>query len=111
VLGDEEPIDCRPADLIPPGYEKAKEEIGDLARSEEDIISYALFPQVARSFLERRASGSGGKEEIVAAIAAMVAARAAAPARPLEMPSPQMTISPWKIAWRLGRPGWGGLIK
>jgi oxaloacetate decarboxylase alpha subunit len=111
VLGDEEPIDCRPADLIPPGYEKAKEEIGDLARSEEDVISYALFPQVARSFLERRASGSGGKAEIVAAIAAMVAARAAAPAGPLEMPSPQMTISPWKIVWRPGRPGWGGLIK
>jgi oxaloacetate decarboxylase alpha subunit len=111
VLGDEEPIDRRPADLIPPGYEKAKEEIGDLARSEEDIISYALFPQVARPFLERRASGSGGKEEIVAAIAAMVAARAAAPARPLEMLPPKMMISPWKIAWRPGRPGWGGLIK
>jgi oxaloacetate decarboxylase alpha subunit len=111
VLGDEEPIDCRPADLIPPGYEKAKEEIGDLACSEEDIISYALFPQVARPFLERRASGSGGTEEIVAAIAAMVAARAAAPARPLEVPLPQMAISPWKIAWRPGRPGWGGLIK
>ncbi|HID64676.1 MAG TPA: oxaloacetate decarboxylase subunit alpha, partial [Anaerolineae bacterium] len=111
VLGDEEPIDCRPADLIPPGYEKAKKEIGDLARSEEDIISYALFPQVARPFLERRASGSGGKEEVVAAIAAMVATRAAAPVRPLEMPSPLMMISPWKIAWRPGRPGWGGLIK
>jgi oxaloacetate decarboxylase alpha subunit len=111
VLGDEEPIDCRPADLIPPGYEKAKEEIGDLARSEEDIISYALFPQVARPFLERQASGSGGKEEIVAAIAAMVAAGAAAPAHPMEMPPQKMMISPWKIAWRPGRPGWGGLIK
>jgi len=111
VLGDEEPIDCRPADLIPPGYEKAKEEIGDLARSEEDIISYALFPQVARPFLERRASGSGGREEIVAAIAAMVAARAAASTRLLEMPPPQMMISPWKITWRPGRPGWRGLIK
>jgi oxaloacetate decarboxylase alpha subunit len=111
VLGDEEPIDCRPADLIPPGYEKAQEEIGDLARSEEDIISYALFPQVARPFLERRASGSGGREEVVAAIAAMVAARAAAPARSLEMLPPKMMISPWKIAWRPGRPGWEGLIR
>ncbi len=111
VLGDEEPIDCRPADLIPPGYEKAKEEIGDLARSEEDIISYALFPQVARPFLERRASESGSQEEIVAAIAAMLAARAAAPTRPLEMPPPLMMISPWRITWRPGRPGWGGLIK
>jgi oxaloacetate decarboxylase alpha subunit len=117
VLGDEEPINCRPADLIPPGYEKAKEEIGDLARSEEDIISYALFPQVARPFLERRASGSGGKAallrhgaEIAAAIAAMVAAKAAALARPPSLPPP-MVISPWKVAWRPGRPGWGGLIK
>jgi len=54
AIGDEEPIDCRPADLIPPGYERAKNEIGDLARSEEDIISYALFPRVARKFLQRR---------------------------------------------------------
>ncbi|MDH4136582.1 MAG: oxaloacetate decarboxylase subunit alpha [Anaerolineae bacterium] len=111
VLGDEEPIDCRPADLIPPGYEKAKEEIGDLARSEEDIISYALFPQVARPFLERRANGSGGQEEIVAAIATMLAARTVASIHPLEVSAPQMMISPWKIAWRPGRPGWGGLIK
>ncbi len=111
VLGDEEPIDCRPADLIPPGYGKAREEIGDLARSEEDIISYALFPQVARPFLERRARGDGGKEEIVAAIAAMVAARATAPPRPSEIPLPSLLLSPWKIAWRPGRPGWGGLIR
>ena len=111
VLGDEEPIDCRPADLIPPGYEKAKEEIGDLARSEEDIVSYALFPQVARPFLEQRVRGSGDQEEIVAAISATVAARATAPVRPLEMLLPQMMISPWKTAWRPGRPGWGGLIK
>ena len=54
AIGDEEPIDCRPADLIPPGYEKAAAEIGDLARSEEDVLSYALFPQVARDFLRRR---------------------------------------------------------
>lgn len=54
AIGDEEPIDCRPADLIPPGYEKAAAEIGDLARSEEDVLSYALYPQVARDFLQRR---------------------------------------------------------
>jgi len=58
AIGDEEPIDCRPADLIPPGYEKAKEEIGDLARDEEDILSYALFPQVARRYLEDIAKGA-----------------------------------------------------
>ena len=52
AIGDEEPIACRPADLLSAGYEKAKEEIGDLARDEEDVISFALFPQVARPYLE-----------------------------------------------------------
>jgi oxaloacetate decarboxylase alpha subunit len=52
AIGDEQPIDCRPADLLQPGFEQAKAEIGDLARDEEDILSYALFPQVARPFLE-----------------------------------------------------------
>jgi len=58
AIGDEEPIDCRPADLIPPGLEKAKKEIGDLARDEEDVLSYALFPQVARPYLEGIAEGA-----------------------------------------------------
>ncbi len=69
IIGDEVPITCRPADMLPPGWEKAKQEIGDLARSEEDILSYALFPQVAKPFFERRNKGLGGKEEIAAAIA------------------------------------------
>ena len=54
VLGDEQPVTCRFADLLEPGYEKYKAEIGDLARSEEDVLSYAAFPQVAEAFLERR---------------------------------------------------------
>ncbi len=57
VVGDREPIGVRPADLLEPGYEKAKEEIGDLAQSEEDIISYALFPREAREFFELRRAG------------------------------------------------------
>ncbi len=52
AIGNEEPIDCRPADLLPPGLAQAKAELGDLARDEEDVLSYALFPQVARPFLE-----------------------------------------------------------
>ena len=108
VLGDEEPIDCRPADLIPPGLEQARVEIGDLARDEEDVLSYALFPQVARPFLERRAQGSTGKEALVAAIAGLLlkqieqSATAAPPAGP--------ALSPWKIAWRPGSGRWGGII-
>ncbi len=54
VLGDEEPITVRPADLLEPGFEKFKEEIGDLADNDEDVLSYALFPDVARKFLMRR---------------------------------------------------------
>lgn len=55
VLGDEQPITCRFADLLEPGYEKFKAEIGDLARTEEDVLSYAAFPQVAEKFLTARA--------------------------------------------------------
>jgi oxaloacetate decarboxylase alpha subunit len=54
VLGDEEPATTRPADLLKPQMEEAAREIGDLAESEEDVISYAIFPQVAESFFRRR---------------------------------------------------------
>jgi len=57
VMGDEEPIKGRPADYLEPRMEEARREIGDLAESEEDVISYALFPQVARKFLENRRAG------------------------------------------------------
>ncbi len=54
ILGDEEPITCRPADLLEPELEKRRKEIGELARSEEDLLSYCLFPEVAKSFFEWR---------------------------------------------------------
>jgi oxaloacetate decarboxylase (Na+ extruding) subunit alpha len=73
VIGDEQPIDFRPADSLAPEFDKAKAEIGELARSDEDVLLYAIFPQVARAFLERRARKAGGKEEIVAAIAVKIA--------------------------------------
>ena len=41
----------RPADLIEPGWERAVQESRELAQNEEDILSYALFPQVAIKFL------------------------------------------------------------
>ena len=52
-IGDEEVITCRPADLIAPELDKYRAEAGDLAKSEEDVLSYALFPQVAKKFLEK----------------------------------------------------------
>lgn len=58
VLGDENPITVRPADLIEETLESFREEIGPLARSEEDVLSYALFPSAARNFFERRHRGA-----------------------------------------------------
>lgn len=54
IIGDEEVITIRPADLLEPGFENIKKEIKGLYKSEEDILSYALFPQVAKEFLEKR---------------------------------------------------------
>jgi oxaloacetate decarboxylase alpha subunit len=60
ILGKHEPITCRPADLLAPGLEQARKDVGELARSEEDVISYALFPDVAREYFTwREAQGDG----------------------------------------------------
>jgi oxaloacetate decarboxylase alpha subunit len=76
IIGDDEVIACRPADLLQPEFEKIKAEIGDLARSEEDVLSYALFPQVAKGFFERRLAKEKGEvdEELIAVISAVVQA-------------------------------------
>ncbi|NWF56061.1 MAG: pyruvate carboxylase subunit B [Syntrophaceae bacterium] len=53
IIGQEEPIECRPADLIKPqleGLKKEMEEMG-LLKKEEDLITYALYPNVAPKFL------------------------------------------------------------
>ncbi len=54
ILGDEEPVTVRYADLLEPGFEKAKQELGDRARSEEDVLSYIAFPAQAEAFFEKR---------------------------------------------------------
>ena len=54
ILGDEEPIDCRPADLIEPELEKLKAECAKWTQQEEDVLSYAMFGQVAEKFFEKR---------------------------------------------------------
>ncbi len=54
VLGDEQPITCRPADLLEPEFEKVKAQLGDTARCDEDVLSYIAFPQVAEKFFENR---------------------------------------------------------
>lgn len=54
IIKDEEPITGRPADYIEPQMEQARREIGIYLQKEEDAISYAIFPQVAKQFLEER---------------------------------------------------------
>jgi oxaloacetate decarboxylase alpha subunit len=57
VLEGEQPIHVRPAELMDETLEDYRDEIGDLARSEEDLLSFALFPQTARDYLERHRVG------------------------------------------------------
>lgn len=54
ILGDEKPIEGRFADTLEPMYEKVKAEIGKRAESDEDVLSYALFPQVAEKYFDYR---------------------------------------------------------
>ncbi len=54
ILGDEQPIDCRPADLIPPELETLKAEAAKWSQQDEDVLSYAMFGQVAEKFFEKR---------------------------------------------------------
>jgi pyruvate/oxaloacetate carboxyltransferase len=98
VAGDEAGIQGRPGDSLPPELPSAEREAGDLARGEEDVLSYALFPTVARDYFAWRAGG-GPELEIAAAIAAALSASApAVAARARTAPPPQR--SPWKLAGR-----------
>ena len=54
IIGDEERITCRPADLIEPELEKIRNEMKEYLEQDEDVLSYALFPQVAKKFFEFR---------------------------------------------------------
>ncbi|CFX49282.1 Aldolase-type TIM barrel [Syntrophomonas zehnderi OL-4] len=54
IIGDEPVIQGRPADLLPPVWEKARQEMQGISEVEEDILTYALFPQVALKFFEYR---------------------------------------------------------
>lgn len=58
LANGEKIIDCRPADLLPPGWEKARTEVENLARSDEDVLIYALFPETGRKFLQARNQGN-----------------------------------------------------
>jgi pyruvate carboxylase subunit B len=58
AIGNEDVIDCRPADLLKNEMHALRDELGELAANEEDVLSYAMFPEIARAFLEQRRAGT-----------------------------------------------------
>ena len=67
AVGNEEVIDVRPADLLAPELDRLRDEIGELAASEEDVLTFAMFPDLGRSFLEERAAGTLKPEPLLPA--------------------------------------------
>ncbi len=58
AIGNETVIDGRPADLLSAEMDKLTKEIGELAQSAEDVLTYAMFPDLGRDFLQQRQDGT-----------------------------------------------------
>ena len=89
AIGNEEPLEGRPADLLKPEMERLTAEAGVLAQCKEDVLTIAMFPEVGRQFLEQRAAGTLVPE-------------------PLEPPpaprTPPRSPQPNSISWSTARP-------
>ena len=83
ILGDTPLVEGRFADSLEPEFEKTKKELGSVAKSDEDVLSYIAFPQVAMAFFKDREAGFPKKEEPKKA-----AAPAPAPAKAETAPLP-----------------------
>ncbi|KEA61694.1 Pyruvate carboxylase subunit B (biotin-containing) [Marinobacterium lacunae] len=58
AVGKEDLIEGRPADLLKPEMERLRKDIGDLAETDEDVLTFAMFQDIGRQFLEQRAAGT-----------------------------------------------------
>lgn len=65
AIGNEDLIECRPADLLQPEMEQIKADIGDLALTQEDVLTYAMFPDLGRDYLQQRKEGTLQPEELL----------------------------------------------
>ncbi|MCW2277404.1 pyruvate carboxylase subunit B [Heliophilum fasciatum] len=54
IIGDDEVITCRPADVIEPAMQEARNAVAAVMQKEEDVVTYAIFPNIALGFLEER---------------------------------------------------------
>ncbi|MCC5792378.1 MAG: sodium-extruding oxaloacetate decarboxylase subunit alpha [Legionellaceae bacterium] len=66
AIGNTPVIDVRPASLLGREYAQLRQDIGDLAQSEEDVLSYAMFPEIGRQFLQERREGTLQPEPLLA---------------------------------------------
>ena len=83
IVGDAPLVQGRYADSLEPGFEAAKKELGATAKSDEDVLSYIAFPQVAMAFFKDREAGFPKKEEAPKAAPAAPAAPKPAPTGPV----------------------------
>ncbi len=60
AIGSEKPITCRPADLLKPALKEYEDKIAQWKRQDEDVLTYALFPQVAEEFFKYREAQTTG---------------------------------------------------
>jgi pyruvate carboxylase subunit B len=113
IIGDEEPITCRPADLLEPELNNIPEEVKPFLESEEDILTYVLFPKTAVDFFKKRMSKKEEKtmalsiteREELEEVAALSTAIATYLSRPREAKAVipirrTKTFSPWCLAGR-----------
>ncbi len=66
IIGDATPITCRPADLLEPQLPKYEKECAQWKQQEEDVLSYALFPAVAKEFFQYREAQQTGIDQTAA---------------------------------------------
>ncbi len=65
AVGDDEIITCRPADLLEPEMEKLTAEAELFAKSQEDVLTYAMFPDIGKTYLQERNAGSAVPEALL----------------------------------------------
>jgi len=101
ILGDERIVTSRPADLIPPELERMRKEAAALIRKDEDLLTYALFPQVAAQFLTERdqMEGTIGLDTIAAVAVALAKEHSERRVSYLTPPTMRgVGYSPWRSA-------------
>ena len=79
AVGDAEVITCRPADLLEPEMVKLQGEAERFAQSEEDVLTYAMFPDIGKTFLQERNAGSLKPEALLSKDAVNTSAARYAP--------------------------------